>query len=64
LSIDPNIFHQVGPEFDVDSKNQIKNVSSHLKNYVWFVAQIWDTLYIDGLSRNNLDTNNEKIDIK
>jgi len=31
--IDTDILHQAGLEFDVDSKNQIKNGSSHLRNY-------------------------------
>jgi len=34
LNIDTNILHREGLEFDVDSKNR-----------VWFVAQMWDTLY-------------------
>jgi len=33
LNNDINILHQVDLEFDVDSKNRIKNLSSHLKNY-------------------------------
>jgi len=33
LNIDTNILPQVGLEFDVDSKNRLKNWSSYLKNY-------------------------------
>jgi len=33
INIDTNILHQIGLQFDVDAKNQIKNWSSHLKNY-------------------------------
>jgi len=32
LKIDTNILHQIGLQFDVDSKNRIKNGSSNLKN--------------------------------
>jgi len=46
LNIHTNIVHQVGLEFDVDFKNRLKNYH--------FVAQIWDTLYTDGLSRNKV----------
>jgi len=38
FNVNTNILHQVGLEFDVDSKKSKK---------VWFIAQIWDTLYTD-----------------
>jgi len=43
FNIDTNILHQVALEFDVDSKNRIKNYKCGL------FAQIWDTLYTDYL---------------
>jgi len=39
LNVDTNILHQVGLEFDVDSKNRIKNYKCGC------FVQIWDTLY-------------------